>query len=146
MILDHIKPNFRYYHLTIIISLIIALWLTSGCQRQKTICPPDGVNTTPSDQSSIALEHNEDSEDSKEWIEIGRKLVNFDKVVRGDFCQDSWEGMVYVSCEAQVAEWIDKPTFLDGCSLSIADDTVVYVADHNNEAYYQGCSCHYSNE
>jgi hypothetical protein len=64
--------------------------------------------------------------------------------VRGDFCEDEWSGAIYVACDVEVARWEEEPTFLDGCSLSIADGTVVVVAAHNNEAFYEGCSCHYT--
>ena len=36
----------------------------------------------------------------------------------------------------------NNPLFLKGCDLNIAPNTVVYVAAHNDDAYYKGCSCH----
>lgn len=77
-------------------------------------------------------------------VRIRSKSIWMDKIVHGSFCQDTWSGSVYVACDAQVSQWVDKPVFLDGCSLSIEPGTVVYVAKHNNEAYYNGCSCHYT--
>lgn len=77
-------------------------------------------------------------------VEIRGRMQPVNKVVQGSLCSDKWSGEVYVSCAVQVSPWEEKPTFLDGCSLSIEPGTVVYVAHHNDEAYYNGCSCHYT--
>ena len=73
-------------------------------------------------------------------------LAQLDKLVDYPLCNDDWSGTVYVSCDAQVAESeLDaqaNPLFLKGCNLNIAPNTVVYVAAHNDEAFYKGCSCH----
>ena len=79
-------------------------------------------------------------------VKIKGRDVFVDKVVQGPLCNDKWNGTIYVGCDVQVAEWIENPTFLDGCELSIEEGTVVYVADHNNEAFYKGCTCHYSEQ
>lgn len=76
------------------------------------------------------------------WVEIGRKNILVDKIVEGPLCNDSWQGVVYVGCNVQVLRWQDQPLFLKDCRLDIEPGTVVYVADHNNSAYYNGCSCH----
>jgi hypothetical protein len=72
--------------------------------------------------------------------------MQVDKLVDYPLCNDNWSGTVYVSCEAQVAQAeLDagsNPLFLQGCNLKIAPNTVVYVAAHNDAAFYQGCSCH----
>jgi hypothetical protein len=72
--------------------------------------------------------------------------MEVDKVVDYPLCNDDWSGTVYVSCEVRVAEAeVDanaNPLFLKGCNLNIAPNTVVYVASHNDAAYYKGCSCH----
>lgn len=75
-------------------------------------------------------------------VSIGGKLTLVDKVVDGPLCNDQWRGTVYVGCDVQVMEWSDTPLFLKGCDLSIAPRTVIYVAYHNDAAYYNGCSCH----
>jgi hypothetical protein len=75
-------------------------------------------------------------------VEIGGKTILVDKIVEGPLCNDTWSGTVYVACDVQVYPWVENPTFLKDCDLSIAPDTVVYVAYHNNTAYYKGCSCH----
>ena len=75
-------------------------------------------------------------------MEIGGKTITVDKVVEGPLCNDTWSGTVYVACNVQVYPWEEQPTFLKNCNLSIAPGTIVYVADHNDTAYYNGCSCH----
>lgn len=65
-----------------------------------------------------------------------------DQVVEGPLCNGSWSGTVYVTCNVLVYPWNEQPTFLKDCDLSIASDAVVYVAYHNDTAYYKGCSCH----
>ncbi len=73
---------------------------------------------------------------------IGGKEIQVDKVVSGPLCNDTWRGTVYVTCDVQVYAWEETPTFLKDCNLQVEPDTVVYVADHNDTAYYNGCSCH----
>jgi hypothetical protein len=68
--------------------------------------------------------------------------VLVDKIVAGSMCNDTWRGTVYVTCDVQVSEWENEPLFLKDCNLSIEPGTVVYVAYHNDTAYYNGCSCH----
>ena len=65
-----------------------------------------------------------------------------DQVVQGRLCSGSWSGTVYVPSQIQIYAWEDNPNFLENCDLSIKPGTVVYVAAHNDEPYYQGCSCH----
>ena len=75
-------------------------------------------------------------------VKISGKMVQVDKVVSGPVCNDQWRGIVYVGCDIQVVEWKDNPLFLKDCNLKVEPDTVVYVAYHNDTAYYKGCSCH----
>jgi hypothetical protein len=75
-------------------------------------------------------------------VEIGGRQVPVDRIVSGPLCNDDWHGTVYVSCGVRVAEWYDNPFFLKDCQLNVEPGTVVYVAAHNDAAYYQGCSCH----
>ena len=65
-----------------------------------------------------------------------------DRVVEGPLCNDVWSGTVYVTCNIQVFEWEEEPLFFKDCDLDIESGTIVYVASHNNTAYYNGCSCH----
>jgi hypothetical protein len=75
-------------------------------------------------------------------VEISGRLMTVDRIVTGPLCNDSWKGKVYVACDVQVLEWEEQPLFLKSCNLSIEPETVVYVAYHNDAAYYNGCSCH----
>ena len=75
-------------------------------------------------------------------VEIGGKRLLVDRVVEGPLCNDTWSGTVYVTCDVQVYPWEGQPAFLQGCNLQIEPGTVVYVADHGDEPYYKGCTCH----
>jgi hypothetical protein len=73
---------------------------------------------------------------------IGGKPVKVNRIVEGPICNDTWSGIVYVSCNVQVMKWEENPLFLKDCNLRIEPNTVVYVAYHNDTPYYNGCSCH----
>ena len=75
-------------------------------------------------------------------VEIGGKSVLVDRLVQGPLCNGTWSGTVYVTCNVQVYPWEGQPTFLKDCDLTIEPGTVVYVADHGDQPYYQGCMCH----
>jgi len=75
-------------------------------------------------------------------MEIEGKSVLVDRVVEGPLCSGTWRGTVYVTCNVQVYPWAEQPTFLKDCDLTIEPGTVVYVADHGDQPYYQGCLCH----
>jgi hypothetical protein len=125
--------------------LLLALSsLLSACQRNNFVCP------TEYSPSESALELSELASiiptpgptPAPISVEINGKMVLVDRVVEGPLCNDSWYGKVYVDCGVQVAQWTEEPLFFKGCNLDIEPGTVVYVAAHNNEAYYKGCSCH----
>ena len=112
-----------------------------GCQKADPVCPTETVKpsylNTPPDQlptptPSLGLRS----------VMVGRNEVQVDKIVEGPLCNDKWSGTVYVGCDVQVYPWTENPTFLQDCQLNIAPQTIVYVAYHNNTAYYNGCSCH----
>jgi hypothetical protein len=124
-----------------LVVLLLVLGL-AACQTNNTVCPqttgtpeylslpPDQLPTpTPGPGNPV------------EVIIRGRSMM-VNKVVEGPLCKDAWSGVVYVSCDVQVYPWVDQPNFLEKCDLHIEPDTVVYVAYHNNSAYYNGCSCH----
>jgi len=120
------------------------LLLLGSCQPQTSVCPPVDEKTKylvtpPADLDPIATP---DASALPIRIEIGGKLRQVDRVIEGPLCNDHWSGVVYVSCDVQVAQWEDKPLFLRDCNLSIESDAVVHVAQHNDAAYYNGCSCH----
>jgi len=123
-------------------------FLLAACSRTNTVCPPDEGAPQPAPQLVDLIEAQPPVPASSGpiQVEIRGKLTEIDKVVDYPLCNDNWSGTVYVSCDAQVAEAeLDaeaNPLFLKGCDLEIAPNTVVYVAAHNDAAYYKGCSCH----
>ncbi len=116
----------------------------SACQKAESICQwatgtPRYITTLPAD-GTITESLNPPA--SSTTIDIGKRTITFDQVIEGPLCNGNWSGMVYVTCNVQVYPWVEEPTFLKNCNLKIAPGTVVYVAYHNNTAYYNGCSCH----
>ena len=79
-------------------------------------------------------------------IEINYRTVYVDRIIEGPLCNDHLEGTVSIGCDVQVFEWAEKPLFFKDCDLSVEPGTIVYVADHNNAPYYNGCSCHTDEE
>ena len=131
----------------LLLFFIILVFLLTACERQKTVCPPDEATPQSALQLADLIETTAPpSASNPVQVEIGGKQMEVDKLVDYPLCNDKWSGTVYVSCEAQVAEAeLDadaNPLFLKGCNLDIAPNTVVYVAAHNDAAYYKGCSCH----
>jgi hypothetical protein len=121
----------------------VALLLLCGCQADSPVCPPAAGTphylTLPPDSIPTPLPGNNSA---PTLMNIGGRNISIDKIVEGPLCNDTWSGTVYVTCDVQVFEWVEQPTFLKNCDLTIAPDTVVYVAYHNDAAYYNGCSCH----
>jgi hypothetical protein len=126
----------------------LSIFFLFGCERSNTVCPQDEGAPQPALQLADLLETSPPASDTvaPRQVEIQGKLMEVDKVVDYPLCNDNWSGTVYVSCEARVAETeLDanaNPLFLKGCNLNIEPNTVVYVAAHNDAAYYKGCSCH----
>ena len=122
--------------------LPMIIFAASACQPAAPACLPESVTYRPEDnfsQLAVALdEHNGD----RQLVEINGKEIWVDQVIQGMLCSGSWSGTVYVPCQVQVYAWEEDPLFLENCDLDITPGTTVYVAAHNNEPYYQGCSCH----
>jgi len=120
----------------------------SACSRTRTVCLPVDKTSQPALQLPVLIGQPSPVPGLPGLVEveIQGRLVKVDKVVDYPLCNDNWSGVVYVSCDARVAEGeLDEnanPLFLKGCDLEIAPNTVVYVAAHNDAAYYKGCSCH----
>ncbi len=111
------------------------------CQNSKQVCP----DATGTSQYLTALPDKLPTPIAvlgPVRVEIGQKEIEVDRVVEGPLCNDTWRGTVYVTCNVQVYAWEETPLFLKNCDLKIEPGTVVYVADHNDTAYYNGCSCH----
>jgi hypothetical protein len=129
---------------SLVLAMTLALMLLPACQTADApacptvagtlpylTIPPEVLPTPVSAPASTPVS-----------MEIGGKIIPVDKVVEGPLCNDTWSGTVYVTCNVQVYPWEEQPTFLKNCNLAIAPGTVVYVAYHNDTAYYNGCSCH----
>jgi hypothetical protein len=114
--------------------IILLTFSLAACSRTNTVCSPGEGTPLPALQLVDLIEAPPPAPASLGpiQVEIGGKLMEVDKV--------------YVGCDARVAEAeLDadaNPLFLKGCDLKIAPNTVVYVAAHNDAAYYKGCSCH----
>jgi hypothetical protein len=122
----------------------VALGFLSACQTQEPAC--QWATGTPRYMSALASKsaptQPKDPSPAPVEMEIGGRTIPVDKVVEGPLCNGAWSGIVYVTCNVQVFAWVEQPIFLKDCDLSISPGTVVYVAYHNNAAYYNGCSCH----
>ncbi len=134
---------------TIFLSIVffMAILIFSACQRQNNICPP--IEGTPGPKpilDDLIGRAPPNHQNKPVTIEIGGKPITVDKLVNYPICNDTWQGTVYVGCDAQVAEADsdneDNPLFFKGCNLQIEPGTIVFVAAHNDAAYYKGCSCH----
>jgi hypothetical protein len=118
--------------------------LLSACQAD--VCPPDSVERL-SDPAQFPPLRDDGPLPTPTLADIGGKMVEVDRVIHGPICNDTWRGTIYVACDVQVAEWDEEqgPFFLNDCDLTIEPGTIVYVAAHNDTAYFKGCSvCHTS--
>ena len=127
----------------ILFALMFALIFLTACGKPAPACPTETATShyltvPPAELPMPTLE----PAATPVVMDIHGKSISVDKVVEGPLCNDTWSGTVYVKCNVQVYPWQESPTFLKDCNLSIAPGTVVYVAYHNDTAYYNGCSCH----
>ena len=131
---------------SLIFTIVLLSFFLVACEREKTVCPSDEGTLQPALQLADLIEMSPPSPSGSTQVEIRGKMMDVDKLIDYPLCNDTWSGTVYVSCDAQVAEAeLDadaNPLFLKGCGLDIEPNTVVYVAAHNDAAYYKGCSCH----
>jgi hypothetical protein len=130
----------------VVLSVVILVFL-SACQAE--VCPPESVTYVSDPVQFLSLDSAADNGPSPSpiLVEIGGKMVEVDRVIHGPLCNDTWSGTIYVACDVQIVEWTEEqgPFFFDNCGLIIEPGTVVYVAAHNNTAYYNGCAvCHTS--
>lgn len=126
---------------SLLLCLVLIGVLLAGCGRAEPFCPrPAGTPHYLAGAPEL-LPTPRPAAGPVE-VEIGGEMVAVDRVVEGPLCNDSWSGTVYVTCAVQVYPWEGQPTFLKECNLTIEPGTVVYVADHRNEPFYKGCSCH----
>ncbi len=130
--------------LVVLLSLLILL--LSACQPSPPACPPESVTYLLEEDASKIIDAQNTSAATEQLVEINGQEIWVDQVVQGTLCSGSWSGTVYVPCKVQVYAWEEDPLFLEDCDLSIAPGTVIYVAAHNDQPYYQGCSCHTGDE
>jgi hypothetical protein len=133
--------------ISLLLIITLSTFILVACERENTVCPPDnGTQQSAPNLAELIESTNPPTPSEPILVEIQGNKMKVDRVVDYPLCNDDWSGTVYVSCQAQVAEAeLDadaNPLFLKGCNLKIAPNTVVYVAAHNNAAFYKGCSCH----
>lgn len=122
--------------------LLALTFFLSACQPGDPACPADSIKYLPNPSSLQSPIQINSAIQAPEIVAIKGQEIEVNQVVKGTLCDGSWKGTVYVPCEIQIYEWEENPTFLENCDLTIEPGTVVYVAAHNDEPYYQGCSCH----
>lgn len=126
--------------------LVLSVVLFAGCGRKSTVCDTEPPNLPIEVRQSLSLSEAPSVSGYPLEIEIRNRMVSVDRVVHGFVCDDQWSGVVYVDCDVEVPEYVkvsdEEANFWVGCDLQIAERTTVYVAFHNDEVYYKGCSCH----
>jgi hypothetical protein len=130
--------------ITIALIFTAIVLLTSACQPREPVCPPDSITYVSSAAQLAVLTSPVDvgSSLTPVEVEINGKTMLVDQIVHGPLCNGDWSGTVYVGCDIQIAAWEEEAGFLEECDLTIEPGTVVYVAAHDDEPYYKGCSCH----
>lgn len=130
------------------ILLLIIILVLPACQSRNPVCEPGSITYLASATSypSASVKRAVVDELIPVEIDINGKTILMDQIVRGPLCGGDWSGMVYVDCDIQIIAWEEEANFLESCDLNIEPGTIVYVAAHNNEPYYKGCSCHTGEE
>lgn len=128
----------------LLITTFIFIILLSACMDSRSLCSPGEITFRDRGDPFPALT---EVQLNPQQIEVKKKMINMDQVVSGQLCNNHLEGKVYIGCDIQMYAWEDKSNFLDDCDFTVAPNTIIYVAAHNNTAYYKGCdSCHVSNK
>lgn len=123
---------------------LLSIFFLSACMDARSLCVPGEIQYREGSNPFPALE---DQTPTPQQVEIKGKMLNFDHVVSGQLCNNHLEGTVYVGCDIEIYEWEKASNFLDQCDFTVAPNTIIYVASHNNTAYYKGCdSCHMSDQ
>lgn len=119
----------------------------TACGTPEPVCPPGAITYSTDEAVFPALPTPQQPAPEPVSVQIGRRTVEVDRVVSGPLCNDHLSGVVYITCDLLLKEWAGKPNFLDGCDFTVEPDTIIYVASHNDSAYYKGCgSCHISEQ
>jgi hypothetical protein len=119
--------------------LISVLFLIAACKQEPT--PSFVTYMTPPFPTAVPTSIDQQSQHPVE-VNIKGKTMLVDRVIHGPICNDTWRGVIYVSSDVQVAVWGEEPTFLRDCELHIEENTIVFVASHNDEQFNKGCLCH----
>ena len=118
---------------------------SAGCTPAKPVCAEGSVSYV-SDASLFPTAIAPEAAGSNlelQTVEIAGKEVEVNRVIHGPLCNESIQGTVYIACDVQVAAWSEHPDFFKNCDFNVEPDAVIYVAYHQNAAYYNGCaSCH----
>ncbi len=129
---------------TLIIFTLLAILLLTACMDASSLCLPGEIQYKERSNPFPTLEN---KKLNPQPMEIKGKTMDFDYVVSGQLCNNHLEGTVYVGCDIEIYSWEESSTFLDGCDFIVNPGTIIYVASHNNTAYYKGCSsCHMTSE
>jgi hypothetical protein len=133
-------------HWVFLLLLVMMSLLAVGCSRKSAVCATEPPNLPVEVRQAITASENPGDVIFPVEIEIRNRTVSVDKIVHGFVCDDQWSGTVYVDCDVEVPDYEviseEEANFFEGCDLQIEEGAVVYVAFHNDEAYYKGCSCH----
>ena len=125
-----------------ILALLLGVLVCAACQPKEPVCSEGQItyrNRSEPFPSAASME----VIPQDVTLEIKRKPITLDQVVEGQLCNNYLSGTVYVGCDLEIYEWERTSNFLDGCDFVVDPNTVIYVAAHNNAAYYKGCaSCH----
>jgi hypothetical protein len=134
--------------LLILFSLLILLLLLTACQHNPTVCTPGSIQYAADRSLLPAPVPGKDGQPGTETelLEINGRAMEVDAVLQGPLCDAHLSGTVYIGCDIEVIAWEQYPKFLETCDFSVEDGSVVYVAWHNDAAYYKGCSCHITGE
>jgi hypothetical protein len=127
-----------------LIFMLSSIFLLSACMDARSLCTPGMITYR---ERTNPFPSNSEKQLNPQQVEIKRKMKDIDHFVSGQLCNNHLEGLVYVGCDIEIYAWKDKSNFLDDCNFTVEPDAIIYVAAHNNTAYYKGCnSCHMSDE
>ncbi len=120
----------------VMILFLVSLFL-AAC-KTTTTCPPDTISYLSPPYSP----ENTEVISQPQMVKIGRQEILVDEVISEEVCNDSWSGVIYVTCDIQIPAWEEEGLFFQDCNLDVEEGTIVYVEAHGNQPYYKGCSCH----
>ena len=113
------------------------VFLLSACGAE---CPPERISYE--NDLSFFPPPGATREFKPTTMEIKGKQIQVDRVITGPVCNESWEGVVYVTCDIQIPVWERDPFFFQTCEFEVEEGAVIYVEGHRDKKYNNGCSCH----